>query len=318
MRDNKRLLVIRLSALGDVAILEPILRVRASANPDVTFYLAAPPLLEPLFKDLDNVVFVPTLKKQSPQLLYEQLSKIEPTMVADMHHINRTIGLSWLFRLHGVPVRSIRKRTLKRKPSWLRYDEVFDRCGLKKDPARDAKTIARQYWQPRLHEGVKKIGIAPFAQHIGKIWPQDQTEALLRILSDSGKYKIQLFGSKSEAEILDLWAKLYPNVESLAGKYTFEEELSKIFSLDLMVSMDSSNMHFASCLGVPVVSIWGATDPCRGFYGWRQNPDWAIYADMKCRPCSKYGDKPCKLKGYPCMKAVTPEMVAAKIASVIG
>lgn len=292
--------------------------MRAVANSGVTFYLAAPPLLEPLFKGLDNVIFVPTIKKQSPQSIHKQLSQLKPTMVADMHHINRTIGVSWLFRLHGVPVRSIRKHTREDKPSWLRYDEVFDRCGFKKAEDKDVESVAKQYWQPRIHEGVRKIGIAPFAQHQGKIWPQNQMEALLQILSDSGKYEIQLFGGKSEAEILEKWAQKFPHVESLAGKYAFETELTLISDLDLMVSMDSSNMHFASCLGVPVVSIWGATDPCRGFYGWRQNPDWAVCVPMKCRPCSKYGNKPCELVDYPCMKAVTPEMVAAKIASVIG
>lgn len=318
MEYSKRVLVVRLSALGDVAILEPILRMRASANPDVLFYLAAPPLLEPLFKDIENVVFVPTMKRQSPQQLYDQLSQLEPTMVADMHHVNRTIGLSWLFRLHGVPVHSIRKRKNKSKPSWLRYDEVFDCCDLKKNATRNAATVSAQYWKPRPHEGRKKIGIAPFAQHQGKIWPKSQMEGLLGILSESGEYDIKLFGGKDDASVLEVWELMFPGVESVAGKYAFEKELSLIFSLDLMVSMDSSNMHFASCLGVPVVSIWGATDPCRGFYGWRQAPSWAIHAEMKCRPCSKFGDKSCKFGDYRCMKAVTPAMVAEKIKSVIG
>lgn len=318
MEYSRRILVMRLSALGDVAILEPILRLRAQQNPDALFYVAAPHLLEPLYRGMVNVIFVPTIKKQSLQNLFSHLSGLRPTAVLDMHHVLRTIGLSWLFQLRGVPVYSIRKHTRKVKPSWQRYDEVFDRCGLRKIDNENAKTISVQYWQPRIKEGVMKIGVAPFAQHQGKIWPQPQMESFLSVLSQSGRYDIKLFGGKNDAEILNLWADKFPNVTSLAGKFSFEKELELMSSLDLMVSMDSSNMHFASCLGLPVVSIWGATHADNGFYGWRQNPEWCVEQKMECRPCSKYGNKPCRYGDYRCMNAVTVDMVLEKIKLVCG
>ena len=104
----------------------------------------------------------------------------------------------------------------------------------------------------------------------------------------------------------------------MAGKYSFAEELEHIAKLDVMVSMDSANMHFASCLGVPVVSIWGATHPCRGFYGWRQNPAWAVQKEMKCRPCSKYGNKPCRFRDYPCLTGIEPIEVMERIEKVLN
>ena len=63
--------------------------------------------------------------------------------------------------------------------------------------------------------------------------------------------------------------------------------------LRLMISMDSGNMHLASLVNTPVVSIWGATHPYAGFMGWHQSPDNAVQLDMPCRPCSIYGNKPC-------------------------
>ena len=107
-------------------------------------------------------------------------------------------------------------------------------------------------------------------------------------------------------------------MESLAGRFGFEEELDRIASLDVMVSMDSANMHFASCMGVPVVSVWGATHPCRGFYGWGQNPSWAVQKDMDCRPCSKYGNKPCSKGDYPCMNGIEPMDVVERIEEVFA
>ena len=309
---SKRVLVVRLSALGDVAILEPVLRQRASENPDVLFLLAAPPRLEPLFRGMKNVQYIPTEKRQKPLELYKQLSELKPDVVADMHHVLRTIGVDWLFRLHCVPVHYIRKHCERGLATWQRYDRVFALCGLKGSVAMGV------FWQAKVSVGQPRmVGIAPFAQHQGKIWPLEKMEQLVAMLSERG-YRVQLFGSAAEAAELDAWAEKYERVESLAGRYSFEEELERIALLDVMVSMDSANMHFASCKGVPVVSIWGATHPCRGFYGWRQNPAWAVQKEMECRPCSKYGNKPCRFGDYPCLTRVEPVEVMERIERALA
>lgn len=309
---SKRVLVVRLSALGDVAILEPVLRQRASENPDVLFLLAAPPRLEPLFRGMKNVQYIPTEKRQKPLELYKQLSELKPDVVADMHHVLRTIGVDWLFCLHCVPVHYIRKHCERGLATWQRYDRVFVLCGLK------GSVAMGDFWQAKASLGQPRmVGIAPFAQHQGKIWPLEKMEQLVAMLSERG-YRVQLFGSAAEAAELDAWAEKYERVESLAGRYSFEEELERIALLDVMVSMDSANMHFASCKGVPVVSIWGATHPCRGFYGWRQNPAWAVQKEMECRPCSKYGNKPCRFGDYPCLTRVEPVEVMERIERALA
>ena len=99
----------------------------------------------------------------------------------------------------------------------------------------------------------------------------------------------------------------------MAGKQSFAEELEIIKGLTLMVSMDSANMHFASALGVPVVSIWGATHPDFGFYGYGQNRANALCADLPCQPCSAFGQKTCRYGDYRCLRAVTPQSVFDKI-----
>lgn len=323
---RKYLLVIRLSALGDVAILEPVLRLRAEANPDVLFLLAAPDLLQPLFAGIDNLRFIPTSKKQSSWALFKHFKRLLPQQVADMHHVNRVIVSDWLLRLTGIPVVSIRKHGGSRKPVWRRYDEVFDRCDLRpgksmpllmNSPSLPSRGLC--YWQPKSVAGQEvRIGIAPFAQHAGKIWPVEKMEQLVSMLSTRDNCRIFLFGSMQEAQFLNAWTERYPQVELVAGKYSFAEEYHLIKTLHVMVSMDSANMHFASCVGVPVVSIWGATHPSRGFYGWRQNPDFAVQADLPCRPCSRYGNKPCKRGNYPCLASISPEQVLKKINNALG
>ena len=109
----------------------------------------------------------------------------------------------------------------------------------------------------------------PFAKHEGKIYPLDHMENVVAKLSGESKVKIFLFGSgERERDILSVWQERYPHVITLADKrHGFALELALMSHLDVMISMDSANMHLASLVAVPVVSVWGATHPCCGFLG---------------------------------------------------
>jgi ADP-heptose:LPS heptosyltransferase len=158
------------------------------------------------------------------------------------------------------------------------------------------------------------IGIAPFAQHAEKMYPHEKMKEVLRLLLQHQNIKVLLFGGgKLEVSLLQQWEKEIPGLESVAGKMSFHNELKLITQLDLMVSMDSANMHLASLSGIPVISIWGSTHPFAGFYGWGQSPDDAIQVDLYCRPCSVFGNRPCFRGDLACMNSISPFVVYNKI-----
>ena len=132
--------------------------------------------------------------------------------------------------------------------------------------------------------------------------------------------RIFLFGGgEKEREIFRQWCHSFPQCtsvpEHLAGLY---KELVLMSHLNVMVSMDSANMHLASLVATPVVSVWGATHPYAGFMGWHQPADHAVQADLPCRPCSIYGNKPCLFGNYTCLKTITPELIFDKIEKILG
>ena len=133
------------------------------------------------------------------------------------------------------------------------------------------------------------------------------------------RMRILLFGGgKREEEIFMQWERRYATVvyaSSLCGG--MRDELKLMGRLHCLLSMDSGNMHLASLVGIPVISVWGATHPLAGFMGWGQSEDDIVGIDMECRPCSIYGNKPCYKGGYPCMKNITPEQVAQKVERYI-
>ncbi len=306
------LLVIRFSALGDVALLAPVMRAVAEQHPDVQVTVLSQQRMADLFADMPaNVRFLGVdLKKQSLREIVAGLGHYD--LVADMHGVWRSLYIRTIMRLRGAKVRTIRKdrfsrffltHHISRKPlkhSVLRYGEVLHGLEL---PASAMK-------RPCKTEG-EGIGIAPFAAHKGKIYPLERMERVVDLLSKQGE-KIVLFGGKTEQAILEAWAAKYPNVESVAGKYTLGEELELMRGLRVMVTMDSANMHLASLVGTRVVSIWGATHPDAGFMGYGQSLNGCMQRDIPCRPCSIYGKRKCKFGDYRCMD-ITPEEIVDKV-----
>lgn len=164
----------------------------------------------------------------------------------------------------------------------------------------------------------KWIGIAPFAKHRGKIYPVDDMEQVVARLSENEDYTIFLLGGRGyEEAVLEQWAFQYPRVKSVVGRYSLDNELALISRLDVLLCMDSANMHFASLVDTKVISVWGATHPYAGFYGYHQDPKNAVQLDLPCRPCSVFGQKPCFRGDWACMTQITPEMIVEIIKSVI-
>jgi ADP-heptose:LPS heptosyltransferase len=140
------------------------------------------------------------------------------------------------------------------------------------------------------------------------MYPPELMEKVLELLN--ADYEIYLFGGgKNEQKICEKWQEKFKNVHSLIGKFTLTEELDFIAGLDVMLSMDSSGMHLASLCHVPCISIWGATHPFAGFVGFGQENNPQVQLELPCRPCSAYGNKPCRYGNYRCLYGIEPEEI---------
>ncbi len=345
-RRLRRVLVARFSALGDVAMTVPVLYSACLCYPDVEFtmltrksmtsvFLNPPANLKVMGVNLEEYEGLGGLRR-----LFRQLRRdIGFDGFIDLHDVLRTKIIALQCRMARIPVSVINKgrkgkRALTRAnnkvllpliSSRARYRQAFHQIGLpvdqrfeglfaghpdrKADPADFAKVAA-----PKL-PGEKWIGIAPFAKHEGKIYPPEMMEQVVAALSSRPDTRIFLFGGgEEERKILDSWAERYPGVISLAAKRLgFPVELALASWLDVMVSMDSANMHLASLVSTPVVSVWGATHPYCGFKGWRQKEEDIIQLPMTCRPCSVFGNKPCYRGDYLCLRGIAPQSIIARV-----
>ena len=126
-------------------------------------------------------------------------------------------------------------------------------------------------------------------------------------------------GGGAEAEFAREMERTYDNVTALNGILKdLGSEMDLISNLDCVVSMDSLVMHLASLVATPVVSVWGATHPGLGFLGYGSSMDHVLQADMECRPCSVFGNRPCRYGDYRCMAAVSPAQIVAAVEKVLA
>ena len=343
-----KVLIIRLSALGDVAMTIPVVYSLCRQYPATTFILLTRPALTRLFieRPANLQLFAAEVKGRHAGLrglytLYKDLRRLSVDAVADLHDVLRTKVLDLFFKMSGVPVARInkgraekKKLTSRRKPalfqsesSFDRYSDVFRKLGMEFSytfhslfSGRTGDAALLYNITPPKNEGEIWMGVAPFAKHKGKIYPIDKMEKVVAHFAGKEGYKVFLFGGgKEEQDILDQWGRKYPGIISLAGKrYGFELELTLISLLDVMISMDSANMHLASLVATPVISVWGATHVCCGFYGWNQSLNNCIQTDLSCRPCSVFGNKPCWRKDYACMESILPDEIINKIELLIN
>jgi ADP-heptose:LPS heptosyltransferase len=207
------------------------------------------------------------------------------------------------------------------KSTFERYADVFASLGLPVQLTKDGGiSLMERTEQMQLlkQQGYSLVGVAPFAQYTEKMYPPEKMKEVLRLLLQHKQCKVFFFGGSNDAFQLQQWETEFPGTRSMAANMSFKEQLQAIAQLDLMVSMDSANMHFASLFGVPVVSVWGGTHPWLGFYGWGQPETNAVQVDLECRPSSVFGSKPCPRGDLACMHLISPIMIYDKIMKVLS
>jgi ADP-heptose:LPS heptosyltransferase len=343
MAKPTHILVIRLSAMGDVAMAVPVLRVLAQTYPELKITVLSRPFFKPLFEDIPNLDFLEAdvygeHKRFGLLKLANEAKDLGIDAVADLHNVIRSKIITKYLKFKGIDTATIDKGRAEKKAliaakgeaisqlktTHQRYADVFEKLGF---PLNLGKHIAppKKRLSPKLNgllgvESKKLIGIAPFAAHQSKMYPLSLMAEVIRKLDETDKYRIFLFGGgKKEIKLLKEMEIPFANVTNVAGKLSFIEELALISNLNLMLSMDSGNGHLAAMYGVPVITLWGVTHPFAGFVPFNQPESNQILSDRKeyhLIPTSVYGNK--FPKGYEeVMKTISPETVVQKVREVL-
>ena len=340
--------VIRLSAMGDVAMTVPVISAFAKRHPAIKITIVSRKFLKPLFNAIPNCDFLAVDTKGRHEgfrgilQLYQDLKDIEVDAIADLHNVLRSKVVRYLFSATNIPTASIDKGRKEKKAlvslknknfkqlktSIQRYVEVFENLGFLIDDSeiqfldKLAFSVETEIFAGKLSKkGSKWIGIAPFAQHQGKVYPADLMQEVVNILAENANNTLYLFGAgQEEIQQLNNFKAAHHNVKVVAGNLKFAQELELISNLDVMLSMDSGNAHLAANYGVAVVTLWGATHPYAGFAPFGQPQENLLTSDRAkypLLPTSVYGN--IEVPGYQdAMRSILPKDIVDRIETILA
>ena len=324
----KKVLIIRLNAMGDVILALPVAMAIKAQNPNVVVDFATRKEYAPIFDQFPAVDTAYSFEGGTMDLL-RKLKKQKYDTVIDLQKNPRSIILTAGINPKNVvsyPKRRLRREFIVRQNKFrLNAGHTVDAylAALGRLKVKPLERRPRVVLQPEVdafgEQFIKEsglggtiIGLCPGSKHKEKCW--QGYEALADLLIAKGDKGVIVFSGPHD----DFDPSL--NIQSPRLKPAHDLSLDKVAGImnkcNLVVTNDSGLMHLAVALSTPVVAVFGPTHPSLGFAPLGEF-DSVICDDVYCSPCSLHGEKKCKMPQKYCFEKITPELVKAEIEKVI-
>lgn len=232
---------------------------------------------------------------------YRESSRLPFVAMTRLHLVDRVIPFHEAARIAMLlePLGMSREKILAARP-------LIARTQVESGPESKSKSL------PGSAKALR-IAIAPGSVWGTKRWMPERFARLgIELLARIPDSRIILTGSPDEVALCEAIERKIGDrarVENLAGK-TALKDLPALFSgFDLVVTNDSSPVHYAAAVNTPTVAIFGATIPQFGFAPLAQKSKVVDAGTLSCRPCSDHGPQICPEVHFRCMKDISVEKV---------
>lgn len=328
-----RILIIRLSSIGDIILVTPILKALKKKYPEAKIDF----LTLENFKDsiegskyIDNLILFNKKKNDGILNMYsfaKVLNKNSYDYVFDLHCKFRSIFISMFLtgKLFKYKKRAFYKSLLV-KMRIIKYNvddtiiknyfKPFEILGLKYEKEdldfyfseTDMKKIDKNFWE--------SVVFAPGASKETKKWCYEEFGLLAKLLFNKYNKKIILIGGQEDVERCEKINELSGmSCINLAGKLSLKESGALLSKSKFLVTNDSGPFHISRGVGCKNFVIFGPTDP--NMFELEER-DTLIYLKEPCSPCSLHGDKKCPKEHFNCMKKLKAEKVFNIITKKMG
>ncbi len=324
MPSVKKVLVIRLSSIGDIVLTTPLLRSLKVAWPDARIdYCTKAPFVS-LLAENPRITSISTL--DDPPAGYYDL----------------VVDLQNNFRSHAI-VCSLRKQHFVhyRKENWKkwllvqckinvygsclsvveRYRDALKKFALSSDslgcelyPSSSERAFANTFFDG----GKKTLALCFGAKHFTKRYPPARFAALLTLLFRETQLQVLLLGGKEDAPhasaIMDaLPAAFRPMVRDLSGSCSLMQTAAILERSDAVLCNDTGLMHVASAFGKKLFVLFGSSSSALGFLPYHVPYDLFQVEGLPCRPCSHIGREHCPKGHFRCMNDLSVALIAEHI-----
>ena len=318
-----KILIIRLSSIGDIVLTTPIVRCVKQQIPASEIHYLCKPAYENLIETNPYIQKIHLLEKENPHFWKElQMEKFD--YIIDLQNNYRSRKLS---RKLNVPSAHFPKLNREKwlfvnlKINKLPNIHVVDRyfmatkilsVSIENDgqgldffiDSMDYKKV-NTYNIPQFY-----VAIALGSKHKTKQLPLPMLIEICKRINQN----IVLLGGEKEVEAANyICSQVGKNVSNLCGKLSLRESAACIDLSKILLTGDTGLMHIAAARNKPIVSVWGNTVPVFGMYPYMpQHPEWYHIIEntnLRCRPCSKLGFEKCPKKHFKCMNEIDIELI---------
>lgn len=329
--DYRRILMIRLSSLGDIILTTPVLRLLRECWPAARIDF----MLKAEFQDVlrahpcvDRLLPVDT--RQPLRHTIRALRETRYDLVLDLHRTPRSF---WLYHRSRA-----RRRLAYRKHTWRRALLVYGKWNTLRRtvPERYALPLRRlgvtaplpqtevhvdaesvlaveQYLTARGFKPLSQccIAVAPGARWQTKQWPVAHFAAAAQELAARHDAAIVVLGDRHDRPLVQIFRQhVTVPVLDAVGQLPLMQTAALLQQCRLLLCNDSGLMHLATALRVPVVAVFGPTVQAFGFYPF-QAVARVVSHPLSCRPCTTKGSNCCPRGHHDCMRRIAPEQVVA-------
>jgi ADP-heptose:LPS heptosyltransferase len=339
---SQRFLVVRLSSLGDVVLIEPVVRALRAGFPRAKIDVLTDARYAELGRAILGADEVIGYDRRGEDRGWAGMSRVIGRLparryeaVIDLQNKVRTRLLC--SRIEAEQKRVLQKRSFTRAAfAALGHDpplsgrhqvdlylSIVETLGI--TAPRDDRPRAvrpKPLYARASSDGSAWIGLCPGATHATKRWPIDRFLSLMRSLRAKIKSaRFVLIGGAMDQEALAAIER-EANDPDLIGadsaKLDVRGLLGAIASLDMLISVDTGPAHIAAAIGVPVVTIFGPTAPER--WGPRGPEHRVVSLGLDCAPCSNTGGDRCPIasRSHECMQALGVDRVCEAVLSVLS
>ncbi len=325
----KKILVIRLSSLGDIVLTQSVVQALRNEFPDAQIHYLTKKVYSPIVEMFNCVNEIHYWENK--YLLLKNLRKLEIELTIDLHSKFNTLIIKNFInakqtvtynKKHLLRRKIVKKRTNKTISSTVAlYFTVLKRIGLESEISVPKLFPQKNIEIPEIFSAFKNkkyIGLFPGALHRTKQYPVKQLAEFIDSVPTEWNFRFLIFGSKAEKLLAnELNSLTKTNIVDLCGKLDLQQLVYAINKMDAVITNDSGPMHIAAALEKPQIAIFGATHPKLGFAPMNKKAI-LLSADLPCQPCSLHGGEECPKKHLNCMKSITTAQILDSLKILIS
>ncbi|MBI4531151.1 MAG: glycosyltransferase family 9 protein [Candidatus Latescibacteria bacterium] len=338
-KDPQRILILRLSSLGDVILTSAVVGALKKALPGTELFFLTKEVYAPIYDEdprIEEVIVYPSTGRGLQRLVrvIKDIRQIGFDLVIDLHGTPRSrviAGLSGARRKVTWKKERFRREWMIRfqrgfvRPVVERYLECAGR-GIGRRLTGRPEVVVSDDAQRRIEEvfirrgiiqGAEVAIVCPGARWATKRWREEGFAEVADVMTERYGYRVLLLGDVNDRPTVERVRDMVKGeAVDLTGELSLKEFVAAIDRASVVVCNDSAPIHIALARGTPVVAIFGPTHPGLGFVGPGESMQ-VVRVDVPCSPCSLHGERLCRQERRMCMEDVTVEEVIHQVHTVL-